>query len=426
MNLVRQLKSIGIVFLALVVLWVFLTRLSSKDVRMAIVRKGSLQDYLEFTGQIEVEQKETVYSKYDGKVRKFLVSEGLSVLPFDKLLLVNLSDWGNSLKKAENSYRKMQSQVEQLRRKIGSDPVKLAQNLLQQAEAIETLARGKLVKVNDKLQEVKRLHESNKATAAELVDWQERLQIAGRALAEAVRKTEVARKNLELVKKAINHQELAEAEFKLKQLGLEVEQLRKNPGQAGIYAGISGRVVRKYVAVGEKVAAGDRLLELENSQTAYVRSELPAAVAAKIRIGQKVLISGAALGGKVIEGSVGAYTPLASAKNHGEVGRKFKVRVNYDTIKTILRTNSKVNLKFIINEAVDVLFIPKRAVFQRFGRHQVYVVERGKAFLRTVETGIADAENIEIKRGLFLGEQVILDPGIDLRPGMKVVDTRGL
>lgn len=423
MLLLKYLKTIGFVFLAMFVFWLLLTQSASKNVKTAIVRRGLIRDSFNMTGQIAVAQKETVISKYEGKVREFLITEGNSVKVLDKLLIIELKDFDDSLQKTEAAYAKARATVEKLNKKVNYEAIKLAENQLTQAKATQELAQERFDKDCVELEEAKR----EKGSKISVKDCENRVRVAGTALVEAVRKVEVAKGNLELIKKAVIPQELIEAEQAQKRFKMELEQLRQTQGQGIVYAGMAGRIVHKYVEVGNSVRVGDSLLEIEDPGSAYIRSELPEEVATKVSVGQKVLISGTALNGNVIEGSVDYHQKLDnSGSTSGGETTKYEIRVKYNTAQNILRTGESLDLQFIVQEADGVMYIPKQAVFKRFGRDQVFVVEAGKAFLRPVETGIANADYVEIRKGLFLGEQVVLQPGIDLRPGMKVFDGRGL
>ena len=63
-----------------------------------------------------------------------------------------------------------------------------------------------------------------------------------------------------------------------------------------------------------------------------------------------------------------------------------------------------------VGESKNVLVVPAAAVKEEKGQKYVQVMTNGKAQSVTVETGLSDDENVEIKGGLNAGDQVIL-PG---------------
>ena len=63
-----------------------------------------------------------------------------------------------------------------------------------------------------------------------------------------------------------------------------------------------------------------------------------------------------------------------------------------------------------VGESKNVLVVPAAAVKEEKGQKYVQVMTNGKAQSVTVETGLSDDENVEIKGGLNAGDQEIL-PG---------------
>jgi HlyD family secretion protein len=61
-----------------------------------------------------------------------------------------------------------------------------------------------------------------------------------------------------------------------------------------------------------------------------------------------------------------------------------------------------------VGESKNVLVVPAAAVKEEKGQKYVQVMTNGKAQSVTVETGLSDDENVEIKNGLTAGDQVIL------------------
>ena len=68
----------------------------------------------------------------------------------------------------------------------------------------------------------------------------------------------------------------------------------------------------------------------------------------------------------------------------------------------------------------EALLVPAAAV-SRFGQmERVFVVQEGRAVLRLVKTGRAEADRIEILAGLQAGETVVVAPPAALRDGQSV------
>jgi HlyD family secretion protein len=428
MLLNRRLQKVGTGILAIIAVWLVLNQYSSKEVLMAEVKRGLIQDYREFPGQVDIAQKETVCSKYHGIVKQLHVVIGRPVRASEELLRLSLTDYANSLEKADAAYQATQAKIALLRKQLTPAQVKRAELQLMQARATEEQARQSYDQAGAQLRRAQQLSAAGSVTAAQLKEREERVRLADTVLTETMRQSMVADRNLTLVKKAMIPHELLTAETELERLGLEIAQLRQTTGEVGVYAKIDGLILKKYVTAGTTVRAGERLLKLGNYQTAYIRADVPAEQKAKIRLGQKVMISGPELKKNIISGTISACPPWNAEQQSSSATKvsQSEIRVKYDNAKIILKPGSRMKLKIISQEVMDALNVPVAAVFKRFGQPHVYVVEAGKAILRPVQTGIANATVVEIKKGLFAGEQVIVGPGFDLRPGMKVMAGKDL
>ena len=75
----------------------------------------------------------------------------------------------------------------------------------------------------------------------------------------------------------------------------------------------------------------------------------------------------------------------------------------------------------IILKGRKVVGVPLGALFRREGGWAVFVVEQGRAALRTVEVGHRNQTMAEVARGLSEGHEVILHPSDRVKDGGKVV-----
>lgn len=81
---------------------------------------------------------------------------------------------------------------------------------------------------------------------------------------------------------------------------------------------------------------------------------------------------------------------------------------------------STTNVDLILTKKTDVILLTREAVFVSNGKLAIYVIEDGKAALKTVETGIKDNANIEITSGVKEGDEVIAKGQTRLFPGAPV------
>ena len=91
-----------------------------------------------------------------------------------------------------------------------------------------------------------------------------------------------------------------------------------------------------------------------------------------------------------------------------------------------LRPGMSCRAEIYTRTASDVLAVPLEAVLSNnsefadpmaedAGQHYVYVVRKGQAMKRIVETGLADDQYQQVRTGLSAGEQIVTGPYKQLR-----------
>ena len=82
----------------------------------------------------------------------------------------------------------------------------------------------------------------------------------------------------------------------------------------------------------------------------------------------------------------------------------------------------ELDVQFILQEAADVLVVPKTALFKLVDGDALWVAKEGRAKIQHVQTGLANDTEVIINDGLNRGDQVILNPQLKgLREGKKIV-----
>lgn len=194
-------------------------------------------------------------------------------------------------------------------------------------------------------------------------------------------------------------------------LSAQQKQADARAAAAGIATGeirspVSGYVVRRFLNVGDSADPTTPVLAVSTSTLSadFVGSVSPEE-AEKVTEGMRVVVG--ALGGAV--SSVGqpdpatglvpirAHLALASAKSGGFV-----------TAKVVLAT-----LK-------ETPTVPKDAVLSREGKDVVFVAKDGTAHLTEVELGPEQDGLVAVRKGVSIGQQVVVLGGHELSDGAKI------
>jgi HlyD family secretion protein len=189
-------------------------------------------------------------------------------------------------------------------------------------------------------------------------------------------------------------------------------------------APIAGQVLHRHRCCEGPVQAGEPVLELGDLDELEVRVEVLSADAVKIRNGMRVLIDG--WGGEpTLEGRVRRVEPAGFTKVSalGVEEQRVPVAVALETPRANwagLGDGFRVDVRVVLWEADAVLQVPSNALFRRDERWSVFVVEDGRARLRTVGLGRRSGLRTQILAGLQAGESVIIHPDARIDVGTRV------
>jgi multidrug efflux pump subunit AcrA (membrane-fusion protein) len=125
---------------------------------------------------------------------------------------------------------------------------------------------------------------------------------------------------------------------------------------------------------------------------------------ANISIGQKVELTFDALDDVTVEGEVSEMDTVGTVSS-GVVS--YTVTISFETDNTSVKPGMSVTANVITNSATGVITVPSSAVKTAGGKSYVEVLNNGVPQKKTVEVGISDDTNTEIKSGLTEGEKVV-------------------
>ena len=241
---------------------------------------------------------------------------------------------------------------------------------------------------------------------------------------EALRSERDARRAAE--RAAAHAVEVARFELEVARAALAVaDGTRVAVGQPvlGVRAPIGGVVVERHRCCEGPVAAGDPVLDLGDLETLEVRIDLLSMDAVRVRPGMRVVLE--RWGGEPLEGRVRRVEPRGFERVSalGVEEQRVPVWVTIESPRegwAALGQGYRVEGRFILWAAEDVLQVPTSALFRVGDRWQVFVVENGRAGLRAVTPGRRSGLSSEILDGLGEGEVVVSHPGDRIADGVRV------
>ena len=189
----------------------------------------------------------------------------------------------------------------------------------------------------------------------------------------------------------------------------------------------AGRVLRVLEASERVVGASTPMLEIGNASVLEVIADVLSSDAVRIRPGNAVEIvewgGDHAIAARVRSIEPSAFTRVSAL---GVDEQRVNVVVDLANPPASLGDGFRVEIRATVWESNDVLTIPSSAVFQRGGNWNVFVVEEGRARLRTVELGHRTGAAAEILKGLTTGDVVVLFPSDQVEDGSRVRQSRAI
>lgn len=207
---------------------------------------------------------------------------------------------------------------------------------------------------------------------------------------------------------------IAEADASLQRARVNLRLAEIELGDAQIRAPYAGVVTRRHTEVGSHLGVGNPVVTLLDDLNLEIEADVPATRVGGLAAG--TLVSFQIDNEKPLPAAVRAVVPAENPLTRTRTVRftpEFNGRGN-------LAENQSVTLLLPIGKARNVVTVHKDAVVVRKGRNVVFVIEDGKAEMRTVSLGEGIGGRFEVLDGLKPGDLTVVRGNERLRPGQKV------
>ncbi|MBO9636760.1 MAG: HlyD family efflux transporter periplasmic adaptor subunit [Siphonobacter aquaeclarae] len=364
--------------------YVFASRVSRADLRIVTAETGSVENTLAASGEALPELEQVFTSPITAVIKEVFLTEGTPVKPGDRILELDKGE-------ARLSFEKQKDQLELKRNAIARLRMELAKSYfdLRLNDSIKVLRIGHL---RAGVEDARRLHKAGGGTREDIEKAELDLRIA-----------ELEKRQLEndiKVKQQTMRTELRESELQAsiqeKELSLQESRLRL----ADLVANRPGVLTWLNKAVGTTVREGEALARLADLKGYRITGSISDSYAEQVRAGMDATIR---VGTSQLKGVVTHVHPTIQ---NGVM--TFDVRL-LNPSSPLLRPKQKVELFLTTSAVAGVTRVPNGAAFKGPKVLDVFVVSGDKAERRTVETGAANFDFVEIRRGLRPGEKVILN-----------------
>lgn len=191
-----------------------------------------------------------------------------------------------------------------------------------------------------------------------------------------------------------------------------------------VLAPVSGRILKLQHECEGVVTRGEPLLEIGNTRSLEIETDVLSADAVKIKPGMPVLYERWG-GEKPLTGQVRRVEPVGFTKISALGVEEQRVLIISDITSPpdewqTLGDGYRVESRFILWEELGVLQIPASALFRIDGQWALFVIQNNKAGRRTVKVGQRNGLSAQILEGLVEGEAVITHPDDTIDDGVRV------
>jgi RND family efflux transporter MFP subunit len=183
-----------------------------------------------------------------------------------------------------------------------------------------------------------------------------------------------------------------------------VENARLQLEKTRVTSPIDGVIVElPYYTQGTQVDAGASIVKIMDYQTMYMNVQLPEKYINSIKPGQDVKLTNYTIPNDTIPGKISQLSPAINPDT-----RTFLGTIQINNSDFLMRPGMFVKADIITNHKDTVIVIPKSIILSRQRGKTVFIVDRGVAAERIIETGLENVTYVEVTKGLAKNERVVI------------------
>jgi membrane fusion protein, multidrug efflux system len=263
-----------------------------------------------------------------------------------------------------------------------------------------TFEEGSIVKKGDLLLKI-----NDEELAAQAARAESRVTLA---------RAQAARQNQLVAAGGTSREALDAAESEVSVLAAEATLARAQLAKTEIRAPFGGVIGLRYVSEGAYIDSQARIATLQKIDTIKVDFSIAERHLDRVQPGAKVKISVAGVA-QPFTGDVYAIEPRIDPGT-----RTLRLRARSENPGGKVLPGGFATVEMSLRQIPDALMVPADALIAGLNEQRVYVLEKGLAQARKVETGLRLAREVQIVSGLEPGATVITSGQLQLRPGVRV------
>ncbi len=212
----------------------------------------------------------------------------------------------------------------------------------------------------------------------------------------------------------ITQQQLDDAKLAIDNLNTKAESIDKQISMTFVHAPISGVISHKMVEKGSLVAPSMQIANITNIDRLKLQVHLSEEQIITVLKGQTTTLVADILPDQKMTGKVTFIDVNAG------IGKRYLVEIEIPNRNGKLKSGMTATAFFDGGNSMEVLAISRESVVGNLRNAKVYLVEDGKALLRSIKTGLVFGNKIQVKSGLKAGDTIVVSGQINLEDGMEV------
>lgn len=347
----------------------------------------------ETQGTVETENQLDLKPETEGKVVRISFVEGQQVSQGAPLVQLKADKQSAQLQQSAASVSSQRSTLQ-----VKSSDIERLQADAQASLSRRTLAQSELARYEKlfKQEFVSELELDQKRTQAELANAE--YQAALKRVASA-------------------RSEMKQASSELSAAAYGYKYNRAMASDTVIVAPFSGVVGQKYIALGDYVTQGQKLLTLVDNHNLKINFKVPERYFGFIKLDAPVGLTVESLPGEVFHAQTIFMDPAVDMST-----RSVTVKARVQDGIGHLKPGQFAQVKLTLSENPHALTIRESSLVPQGEKFFVYVVRNGAAVLQEIKTGQREAGRVEVTEGLLPTDRVVISGLQKLTDGQKITE----
>lgn len=358
------------------------TSIDKSSFTTAVVQMGSIENTLNASGEILPEFEEVITSPINAVIQNVIMDAGSKVKPGQSILTLDKAVAQLELEKGRFQLESKRNTIQKLQLELNKSFYDLKAN--------DSIKQLRINSLEATLADAKRLFKAGGGTRESIEQAQLNLEVA-----------KLEKKQLEneiKSKQQTMRMEIRESEIASQIQEKDLTELQRKLSLADIKASRDGVVTWVNKNIGSNIKEGESLVRIADLASYKVSGTIADTYSDQLHTGMPAIIriNETQLRGQVVNIHPSVQNNIVS----------FDIKLD-EQKSQLLRPNLKVDVFLVTASKANVLRVSNGAAFKGTNVQDLFVIKNGMAEKRTVHTGLANFDFVELKDNVKAGEVVI-------------------